>query len=229
MTETYEFRLFEADAKKHLPRGAGEQVGIVRRIVTESSTPLFGALARADQALRHKGGVLTAWKVRRKYSKSEIASAQFFLARIKKVFEPAGEECGTVYDESTACWICRVGATQVGPLKMDRGRFPKNADVARTIAGEVVVTQAVVDLANRHALKGAHFAPVSFTKRAPGSPRYQLQARPMADIDPLTHVGRTPFEDGAPEEICPRGHLLGLNRLSELILSGAPTAGADIS
>jgi hypothetical protein len=178
--------------------------------------------------MRHKGGVLTSWSVSRKYSKSEIASARYFLAKIKKVFEPAGEECGTVYDESAACRICRCGALQLGPLTIDGGRFPKNADVARSIAGEIVVAQAMVDVIERHALKGGHYTPIVFSKRAPERPWYQLQPKPEVDIDPLTHVGRTPFEDGAPEEMCPKGHLLGLNLLSELILSGPAPRGADV-
>jgi hypothetical protein len=45
-----------------------------------------------------------------------LSSAQLFQLKINKVFEPAGEECGTEYNEGTACPFCGTGADQVSPL-----------------------------------------------------------------------------------------------------------------
>jgi hypothetical protein len=43
------------------------------------------------------------WRLTRAYEKQEVDEAQLFRPIISSVFEPAGEQCGTVYDESSAC------------------------------------------------------------------------------------------------------------------------------
>lgn len=43
------------------------------------------------------------WRLVRRYSSSELDRAALLSVTWKRTFEPAGEECGTVYDESTAC------------------------------------------------------------------------------------------------------------------------------
>ena len=68
---------------------------------------------------------LYGWHVIREYNDEELNNAQLFHIRIKKTFEPAGKECGTVYDESTACKICGVGRTQIGLYIFNNPLFPK--------------------------------------------------------------------------------------------------------
>src|SRR4051812_48465110 len=42
------------------------------------------------------------WQIKRKYNKKELDMARLFHLKIKTVFSPAGEEVGTLYDETTA-------------------------------------------------------------------------------------------------------------------------------
>jgi hypothetical protein len=82
--------------------------------------------------------------IKRQYDKRELNSAVLFQIKIKNTFEPSGEECGTLYDETATCEICGCNRKQIGPLKLKRGSIPKK-DIARTIAGEVVISKKIND------------------------------------------------------------------------------------
>ena len=152
--------------------------------------------------------------------------------KIKTTFEPAGEECGTVYDETLACEICGANRRQIGPLKLKKSTIPKN-DIARTIAGEVVVSKKFVTAFEQRGLKGVSFDPITFTKGV--SNIYQLNVfSPALELTPNTIAGVNIFDlsessNGVEFTIpggyqikvekeiykCPRGHTIGLNLLSE--------------
>ena len=157
---------------------------------------------------------------------------QLFRARIVPTFEPAGEECGTNYDEATACPVCGSGSTQLGPLVVDVGRIPKRVDFARTIAGEQIVSERVATAFKKFGVSGLAFVPVTPHKagtRAATTWHQMLPTYRAARIAPLTRTGNDPFdEDPSGEGRCSRGDLIGLNLLSEVSVDASSIGDQDV-
>ena len=177
--------------------------------------------------------------IKRDYSKKEFESAKLFHMKIKTTFEPAGEEFGTLYNESTACEICGANRKQIGPLKLKKGTIPKK-DLARTIAGEIVVSERFKSGFEQRNLKGLEFFSVEFAKSK--SDYFQINAINELDLTINTVAGGDIFDIGADgsdaheftlssghkikfeKEVykCPKGHLIGLNLLSEAYVFNSP-------
>jgi len=235
MKEIIEFRIPESLASRYLPDDCGTRLTIVRRVELEPSDPMFELIGRVDRQMRADEGrsFITAWIPHRSYSKSELSGAELLRVAFTRVFEPAGEECGTMYDDKRACASCGAGAPQVTSLMLDGRKIPRKGDFARTIAGELVASRRVVEVFEREAMRGARFEPVRLADRRgePSDQWYQLQvvARPV-DVDAKTRVGRNPFDlaNDRPDG-CPRGDVLGLNLLSELHVVRTSLDDADIT
>jgi hypothetical protein len=90
----------------------------------------------------------------------ELAAAQLFPVDVTNRFEPAGEACGTVYDEMAACPICQAGAQQIGLLVLNPRRIKRRWDIGATIADELVFSRRAVDLLRAEGITGVDFAPV---------------------------------------------------------------------
>jgi hypothetical protein len=178
--------------------------------------------------------------VKRKYSKSELDNATLFRFEITTAFEPVGEECGTEYDEEAVCDICGAHRKQLGPLRLQRSSIPRK-DIARTIAGEVVVSEQFVNCTRQRGLRGVSFEPVQF-RRPGGRTYYQpIITSPLLELSDKTIVGNDPFDlSGEPVEAqeieipggytvtyerlvrkCPRGHTLGLRLISEAFVQSS--------
>ena len=160
----------------------------------------------------------------------ELAGADLFKGAPEKVFEPAGEECGTGYDESRSCPVCGGGAPQTTPLFLERRRIPRGLDFAETIAGEMVVSRSVVELFQQSDLRGASFDPVRLAGEGgePSGDYYQLRIVGVrAELDPKTSVGDDPFDEARGGR-CPRGDIAGLNLLSEVSIRRETYSGADL-
>jgi hypothetical protein len=162
--------------------------------------------------------------------------------KIKTMFEPAGEECGTIYDETTACEICGANRKQIGVLKLKKGTIPKK-DIARTIAGEIVVSEKFKKAFEQRNLKGLELLPVEFAKGT--SDYYQLGASKEIELSQNTIAGGDIFDKGSDgseayeftvsgghkvvfdKEVyrCPKGHLIGLNLLSEAYVLNSSSIG----
>ncbi|HEY2787643.1 MAG TPA: hypothetical protein VGJ05_21985 [Fimbriiglobus sp.] len=248
MREVIDLRIPEVYASKYLLPSEGERLGaITRKIRVEITDPLYAKIKKIDHDFRVSGkSFVLGWDIRRKYSKKELTSATAFLTIITRTFEPAGEESGTVYDESTACEYCGTGATRKGYLILDQKRIPKQNKqaFAKTIAGEIIVSDAFVDIFRSNQLRGAIFRPVmqqSNPSNAIGNWFEPIIESPHLTIVPPTRCGSHPLDDGSelhskkkPEIIlaeigisgswcdrheqyeCPKGHTIGLNLLSEL-------------
>lgn len=177
MRETIEFRLPEESARRVLAPSDGTTLGgSVRKIVLEPSDARFARIRDADAAMRADGRALfTSWKVHRLYRPSELDDAAALRLMLQKVFEPAGEECGTEYDEASACPVCGAGARQVGELRLDVRRIPKNTDLARSIADEWVVSQRFAEILVDEGFSGFELALVSHAA-APDTESIDLQA-----------------------------------------------------
>lgn len=169
--------------------------------------------------------------IRRRYSEKEIASASLSLLEITNRFEPAGEECGTAYDDGSACSICLSGARQLGPLILETRRMPKRHEISATIAEEVVFSHRAVSLLRREKISEIEFAPVvSRSGSAAGSREwYQpVIACDGAHLCSPTRVGDEPFDETAGSVACPRGDLAGLNLLSEVFIEKDSRGSDDI-
>ena len=236
MTEFFELRVVE-DFAHHLFRpDEGKKLGsgIVRLVKLDGNDPRLPKIGHLQKNLRQEQNrsFFYGWEIIRKYSKRELEAAALFQLKVTSTFEPAGEECGTIYDESTACPRCGAGAKQTTPLFLPEKRIPKNKDVCRTIAGEIVVSRRFAELFARHGITGAELLPVR--SKGPSSAEskewFQLAVQaPEAEISAPTRVGIDPFDDDDKGECrCPLGDLIGLNLLSEITITSASRGSADI-
>ncbi len=242
MKEIHEFRIFK-DHYHLLPSNNAKFNGMVYVLNISKDDPLFQQIGREEMELRNKRreALFSFWDVSRIYTKKELADAELFHFFIKTAFEPTGEECGTVYDETLACEICGANRRQGGPLKLKKGSIPKK-DIARTIAGEVVVSERFAEFVKQRGLRGILLEQVLFEKET--SHYYQLAASsPELELTEKTITGQNPFdlsnEDSKATEFtvsggykvkfdktvvkCPKGHLIGSRLISEPHVLDAPS------
>lgn len=221
MKEVIEFRIDERKAHAYLPHDLGtRKLVTVRQIVLPSDDPWVDRLAKLDSECRKQGVILipSCW-FKRTYSRSELAAARLLQIKPTRYFEPAGEECGTVYDDSVACPVCYAGGILRSPLRLRATSIPQRADIAMSIAEEVVFSQRFAEVLIASGLGEHTLEPVEFNK-GPASTRPWY--RPASTVA-LLEVSR-PFRAGAnpingidpPYGRCERGDTLGLNLLSEL-------------
>ena len=236
MKEIAEFRVDERFASLLLGDDEGERLrsGMIRRVEFDSCDPRYNEVGHLQSELHSKHGkpFFYGWDLRYVATPREIQQARLFRARITSVFEPAGEECGTEYDESTACTDCGAGATLVEPLVVDLKRIPKGKDFAKTIAGEVVVSRRVLDCFEHHSLTGANLSPLGANRSSSVGKNEWFHltiASAEAEIVAPTRVGINPFDDDLGGECrCRLGDLLGLNLLSLLSIGSKTRSEADI-
>ncbi|MCD4823524.1 MAG: hypothetical protein K8S55_02875 [Phycisphaerae bacterium] len=233
MRQIVEFRVEECFASMLFADDEGKRLGTsIRRVEIPTDDPRYGEVGRLQRELRATRGepFFYGWGIRYEYTKSELEAASLLRVRVASVFEPAGEECGTEYDESAACPQCGSGANQVGPLILNAKRIPKSKDFAETIAGEIVVSRRVAELFRREGITGVELKPVQVNRAGKESEDwFQLTVRSTeVEIVPPTQVGLEPFDEDIEGQCrCPLGDLLGLNLLSEVTISGASRGNAD--
>ncbi len=172
MHESFEFRVVEEFASRLFGPHEGQHLGIVRRVEISADDPRLPRIGDLQRALDQESGraFFHGWQILRQYSKSELAAAPLLHLKITSVFEPAGEECGTRYDESTACPRCGTGALQVSNLRLDLRRVPKSKDIARTIADEWIVSQRLAERMIDAGLTGFELRPVRHKARYEDDP-----------------------------------------------------------
>lgn len=215
MKETLELRinydyahlLFRADEGKNM----GTSVKVVELSKEDSRYRQVPIIAE-EVRKKYNRKFFFGWQIGRKYSRRELDTAILLHLKIKTIFEPTGEECGTLYDETAACTVCGANGKQVSPLILEKGRIPKK-DIAKTIGGEVVVSEKFVNAVRHRNLKGLQLGAVNVEKY------YQLTANMDIELSPNTIVGINPFDLSTSNEgeiyKCPKGDIIGLNLLSE--------------
>ena len=216
MKEFVELRIYKKYAHLLLSRNEGRDLG--QYIVIE--IPVYDdrliKVKRLNEEIKSKYNdfLFLYSEVKRKYSRGEIEGAELLHLRIKKSFEPSGEECGTLYDEISACEICGANRKQVTPLKLKKGTIP-NLDIAKTIGGEVVVSSKFAGALAKWGLKGISLKPIGNGE----TDFYQLVALCEVELSTKTLVGINAFDLSAECESevykCPCGVSIGLNLLSE--------------
>lgn len=234
MKEVLELRINYEYANLLFKANEGKDIGTSVKIVELSKDdPRYNQvpIVAAQVKRKYNRGFFFGWEIKRKYNKKELEAATLLHLKIKSAFEPAGEECGTLYDEKAACEVCGANRKQISPLTLKQGSVPKK-DIARTIAGEVVVSEKFAAACKQRGLKGLVLEPVIFDKGT--SNYYQLIASTEIELSQNTVAGVDPFDfsegsncveftvsGGYPVKFekevykCPKGHTIGLNLLSE--------------
>jgi hypothetical protein len=172
MKEYLDLRIPEENANQWLPAEMGVRLGnTVRKVRIQTNDPLYDHIRYLNKIYEKEGkSFFYGWEFIRKYKQSEIQSAKLFHLIITATFEPAGEECGTMYDESTECKICQAGRTQVSDLILDLRKVPKNKDIARTIADEWIVSQRLAQILVDNKITGFALRPVHHKARFQDDP-----------------------------------------------------------
>ena len=218
---------------------------LVRKIIIETNDIRMKEIGELNNKLREQHDFLYAsWSIHREYSDDEIKNAQYFQIE-PKLFTLAGEECGTKYDESTACPVCGAGAKMITPLKIHKSRIPKT-DISMTLGQgeEILVSERFRQIMEENDIKGIRYAPVFSGKKQ--IEYFQLLPEHYFDISPETKFGVNPHDfseketkgyyserynaEGKLEQVwwpppvykCPKGDNLGLNILSEAYIKNDP-------
>ncbi len=221
MKEILEIRINYEFATLLFNKEEGKNIGTsVKVIELLKEDPRYNKVPIIDQEIRSKydRAFFFGWNIKRKYSTKELDASILLQLKIKTTFEPSGEDCGTLYDETETCKICGVNRKQIGPLLLSKKSIPKK-DIARTIAGEIVVSNKFKNLFEKNNLKGMEFkqvyskeTPINFFQIIPTSPELQITQNTITGIDPFD------LSETSDGEIykCPNGHTLGLNLISEI-------------
>jgi hypothetical protein len=227
MKETLELRINYDYASLLFKTDEGKKAGTSIKVVEISKNdPRYDQIPIIAKQLAQKYNktFFFGWEIKRKYSKKELSTATLLHMKIKNTFEPAGEECGTLYDESISCEMCGANRIQISSLMLKKGTIPKK-DIARTISGEIVVSGKFVAALKKRGLKGALLESVLFSKET--STYFQLIALEKVGLMQNTIVGINPFDLSTSNEgeiyLCPNGDTIGLNLLSEPYIQNNPS------
>lgn len=148
MKTEYEFRVVEKYAGLLFAPDEGVNLYGIVKIRIRDDAPRFqeiGRLQRQMNSQRPKEWFFYGWDSRRRYSPKEMEAAELFHLSITSAFEPAGEECGTVYDDSQVCPKCGAGWKQASDLVLDLRKAPKSKTIASTIADEIIISQRLAE------------------------------------------------------------------------------------
>jgi hypothetical protein len=230
MQEFVEFRIPEGNARKLFRPDEGILLGgSVRKIRLNTNSDRFLEIGDFDRKFRSENRAFyTACIIHREYTKEEIKAANLFRLKIKNTFEPAGEECGTVYDESSACPQCGSGAVQKTQLSLPERRIPRGKDFCQTIAGEILVSRKAKELLTKNETRGVEFMQLN-TDVSVNSWYQLLILSKDAKIVAPTQVGIDLFDnDSEGKYRCEKGDLIGLNILSEVSVNHKTLTNTDL-
>jgi len=166
----------------------------------------------------------------RRYTKNELRDTELLTLDISSYFEPAGEECGTVYE--TLCQECNMGR-QASELILDLRRAPQHKDMAQTIAWvEWIVSSKFVRMFRERRLNGAEFRPIVEFKHPTrkSADWHQLWVTGRAGkLSEKTKMGKDAFSPSQIGWCCPQGHSVATRFLSEIFLHREDWDGSDIA
>lgn len=234
-----EFRIPEDYAKEFLPDNLGKSTStkIAKRVRVLIGSEIYNQIGEIYELVRNRDQdyFFLGWEIQRTYSQNELDSARLLLLKTIKTFEPAGEECGTIYDNQNICDICGAGIRQVSELILDLNTIPKNVNIARTISDEIIIDQEFVDILVNNNITGYQLDPVhhkGLQKRSYGHQKkawHQLIFTSTVNVHPTTKTGENPFdEDKENMYRCKKGHTIGLDILSDLSVYENSWDGSDI-
>ena len=237
MEQRLSIRVLEENAPLLFERDEGVRIGIdgdIRDVGISVSDPRYAQIGKLQRKLERetKRPFFYGWNFEFKYTKAELSDARAFELDVVEVAETAGENWGTLYDDSKACKRCGAGGIQVGPLVLNTRYIHKKKDVLRTWTNEVIVSRRTMDLFRRYRISGVSFKPVNSANNSKLklTEWFQLIVTFVgALIIPPTRVGNDPFDDDRRNKYrCSTGHLLGLSLLSEIWIDACSVTKADI-
>jgi hypothetical protein len=194
----YEFRVEEQHAHLLFRPDEGTKLGeSVRKIEITADDPRFRDIGRLQRDIMGRTDdtfFFAGWAIHHRYSARELEAAELFLLRIDAVFEPVGEECGTVYDDSQACPKCGAGWKQVSDLVLDLRKAPKSKAIARTIADEVIVSQSLAEAIMDARITGVELRQVKHKAR------YEDDAIDLSKVPSGRELMRRGEAAGAPQD-----------------------------
>jgi hypothetical protein len=233
MEERIEIRIAERRAAQLFDDSEGEVIGgIARRIVIPLPSPKFNEILALSREMRSRGETLvTSWRIYRTYSDEEMRSAELVRIMPGVTIEPAGEESGTLYDDSEACPLCGSGRVQVTPLRLTSRELPARGEFADTIArDEWIISGRWAEAFRDHDAAEALF-PLEIGNQVRND-WVQLRASNVKDTAALssrTVFGISPFDwDEEGKFRCALGHVAGLNILSQAIINRKSLTGASL-
>lgn len=228
-----ELRIWERHADRLLPKGEGKTLGgLVRQVFWQPDDPRLREVAELDRELGD--GFFSYWEFHRRYTREELDRADLFLLTINRAFEPAGEECGTAYDEASTCPVCGAGRRQLSELRLDAKMLPKGVDFAQTIAlDEWIVSDRLAGVLAQGEATGYELRPIRECGKGGGPitgwSQLIVTSKPVP-MSPETRFGETPF-DRAKENpsSCPTGDTVGPRVLSEVHARCTDWNGSDFA
>jgi hypothetical protein len=235
MKEIFELRIFANQFRRVFDDSDGKSLsGGTFIIKIDRNDPRIELIKSIEKSYHFSGSgaFYSSYKVIRRYNDREINSAELFTMIVKSIFEPSGEDYGTKYSRESECEKCGSGARQVNALFVNERSIPKNKDVVQTIANEILVSRRFIDIYTKNNLTGAVFQGIN--QNSNGNIDYacwrqMIIENASGEIVPPTKAEISAFVDDEKGEYrCPDGHLLGLNRTTEVTLSRESRGSADI-
>jgi hypothetical protein len=233
-----EFRIPERYAQEFLSPTVGRTFdGFARQMRVSVGSSVYKQIGELENLILEREGkhFFLGWTIERRYTEEELMSAELLILKITKAFEPAGEECGTVYDFTSACKVCGSGFNQVSELFLDLHTIPKHTDITRTISDEIIINPAFNNALTENGKGGYKLRSVQHrssneNSRMPNVGAWQqLIPSSQVDMSPLTKTGNNPFNEDLDNEYrCPLGHTAGLSVISELFLYRDSWDGSDV-
>lgn len=235
MQEIYQFRVCKKHVGLLFSRGEYRELGgNVCDVLLNADDPRISQVQIMQREIKDEyQPFYFSASVRRKYSESELDSAELFVLLLDS-FYPNGQECGTVYDFSNACSECSAGYIQKSSLLLITSELSRK-DILRSFAGEIIVSNKLAELLRQSAYTGFEICPILSPKsRKPISNWGQLVVcASEMEVAEFTRTGINLFdEDPFDKYRCSKGragHRIGLNRLSELWLDPLCKTEKDVS
>jgi hypothetical protein len=161
---TIEYRISEEHARSIFGANEGKRISEDLRLIRLSADdPRWQSLS--ELYWKHKRKGFYGWDIERRYSDTEISNARLHLLHIKAAIIPAGEECGTVYDDNEMCPLCGCRRVQVSSLRLRLSRLPGRAEIAQSWAGETIISTRLVRLLIDSGMTGFGLGPVQRSKK----------------------------------------------------------------
>lgn len=233
MKEIWDLRINPYYAHLLFKPEEGIDLGIVRKILMDSTDPRFSRLGELENLVRrkHDNNFCISAFAKREYTKAELESARSFVLSLRPMFEPKGLDYDTQYDFSTACAECSAGYRQNSNLRILTRGLGKR-DILQPFSGEIIISSRLAKILAESGFSGFEIRPILNPKSGKeASDFFQFViADHNARISEMTRVGDYLLE---PEQTgCSKGragHVIGQLRFSELRLMSVSKLDNDVT
>jgi hypothetical protein len=175
MKERFEIRLDRDLADTKFPDISQPLSDITSRLVINSENANYMKIINVLKEYNREKFVGFCW-IERKYTRFEKDKAKLFNLIIKptSTFEPGGEDCGTIYDNTERCEYCGAGKRQVSDLMLNTRTIPKGKDICRTIDDKLIISERLHGILIGNNITGYEAKPIKHHPEAPHSVRLKM-------------------------------------------------------